>query len=333
MAPFHDNIGARRCKLSDLGRDSVGLGLGGFFGGIVLHQGLQWHHMLTDAGSPATSVDNLKINTFCDGFFDATTYVFVVMGLLVWWRAPRRRHVRWSTKLLAGTLLIGFVLFNLVEGIVDHHLLGIHHVNETVKREQWIFWDVGFLIWGAASGGWLLLKVGQRETVQEATDAPPADHLGGRTRAGASQQDPRAARRRTTHRSCASLVDNRVQVELRPHGDMLSRSISIRTSISQLDRSIRSYLASGGIRRTARYQPTCIANAMLRAISGRRSDIQFNTLLRSRTAIVPGNCLIGLPPSSILLIVGVALVAIVPPRYQPVARPRSADRRYSAGRR
>jgi uncharacterized membrane protein len=29
-------------------------------------------------------------------------------------------------------MLIGFGLFNLVEGIIDHHLLGIHHVNETV---------------------------------------------------------------------------------------------------------------------------------------------------------------------------------------------------------
>jgi uncharacterized membrane protein len=149
------------------------LGLGGFFDGIVLHQVLQWHHMLTDAGYPATSVENLKINTFWDGLFHATTYVFVAMGLLVLWRASRRRHVRWSTKLLAGTLLIGFGLFNVVEGIVDHHLLGIHHVNETVPREQWIFWDVGFLAWGVAMliGGWLLLKVGQRETAEKVDHA------------------------------------------------------------------------------------------------------------------------------------------------------------------
>jgi uncharacterized membrane protein len=64
--------------------------------------------MLTDAGNPATSVENLKINTFWEGLFHATTYVFVSIGLLVLWRASRRRHVRWSTKLLAGTLLIGF---------------------------------------------------------------------------------------------------------------------------------------------------------------------------------------------------------------------------------
>lgn len=43
---------------------------------------------------------------------------------------------------------MGFGISNLVEGIVDHHLLGLHHVNETVPREQWIYWDVGFLIWG-----------------------------------------------------------------------------------------------------------------------------------------------------------------------------------------
>jgi uncharacterized membrane protein len=50
-----------------------GLGLGGFFDGIVLHQVLQWHHMLTDAGYPATSIENLQINTLWDGFFHATT--------------------------------------------------------------------------------------------------------------------------------------------------------------------------------------------------------------------------------------------------------------------
>jgi uncharacterized membrane protein len=44
-----------------------GLGLGGFFDGIVLHQVLQWHHMLTSAGYPPDSVTNLQVNTFWDG--------------------------------------------------------------------------------------------------------------------------------------------------------------------------------------------------------------------------------------------------------------------------
>ena len=121
-----------------------GLGLGGFFDGIVLHQILQWHHMLTSAGYPPDSVENLKINTFWDGLFHASTYIFTGLGLYILWRYSRKNHIRWSGKLLPGTFLMGFGIFNLVEGIIDHHLLGIHHVNETVPREQWIFWDVGF---------------------------------------------------------------------------------------------------------------------------------------------------------------------------------------------
>ena len=61
---------------------------------------------------------------------------------------------------------MGFGIFNVVEGLVDQQLLGIHHVNETVPREQWIFWDLGFLMWGAAMivGGWGLYRGGSGRT-------------------------------------------------------------------------------------------------------------------------------------------------------------------------
>jgi uncharacterized membrane protein len=146
-----------------------GLGLGGFFDGILLHQVLQWHHMLTSAGYPADSVPNLQINTLWDGFFHASTYVFVVLGLAILWRAAHRTHVRWSGKLLVGTMLMGFGLFNLVEGLIDHHLLGLHHVNETVPQAQWIYWDMAFLVWGALMllGGWRLMRAGQQETIDQ----------------------------------------------------------------------------------------------------------------------------------------------------------------------
>jgi uncharacterized membrane protein len=149
-----------------------GLGLGGFFDGIILHQVLQWHHMLTSAGYPPDSVHNLEVNTRWDGLFHSTTYIFVLLGLVQLWRAAHRTHVRWSGKLLLGTILMGFGLFNLVEGVIDHQMLGIHHVNETVPRDQWIYWDIGFLVWGAAMlvGGWLLVRTGRQET--PAQDAP-----------------------------------------------------------------------------------------------------------------------------------------------------------------
>ncbi len=148
-----------------------GLGLGGFFDGIVLHQVLQWHHMVSSVYPPST-VRNLQINTLGDGLFHASTYLFVVIGLVLLWRASSARHLAWSGKLLVGTLLLGFGGFNVVEGVIDHQILGIHHVNETVPRDQWVYWDLGFLLWGAAMlvGGWLLLRAGQRETAARETD-------------------------------------------------------------------------------------------------------------------------------------------------------------------
>ena len=61
----------------------LGIGLGGFVDGIVFHQILQWHHMLTSAGYPADSVPNLEVNTLWDGLFHASTYVFVLLGLVI----------------------------------------------------------------------------------------------------------------------------------------------------------------------------------------------------------------------------------------------------------
>jgi uncharacterized membrane protein len=144
----------------------LGLGLGGFFDGIVLHQVLQWHHMLTSAGYPADTLANLELNVLADGLFHASTYVFTALGLALLWRHARMRHPWWSGRMLAGSMLMGFGLFNVVEGIVDHHVLGLHHVNETVPREQWVYWDVGFLVWGAAMlvGGWALLRAGRRRS-------------------------------------------------------------------------------------------------------------------------------------------------------------------------
>ena len=147
-----------------------GLGLGGFFDGIILHQLLQWHHMLS-GWYPINSIENLELNTHWDGVFHSITYISVVLGLFILWREAHRRHLYWSTKLLIGTILIGFGAFNLVEGIINHHLLGIHHVNELVPPDERVFWDLGFIIWGIVMllAGWLLLRAGQSETRAAAT--------------------------------------------------------------------------------------------------------------------------------------------------------------------
>ena len=71
-------------------------------------------------------------------------------------------------------LLVGWGTFNVVEGIVDHHLLGLHHVKEGATKL--LAWDLGFLAWGAMMlvGGLVLMRAGDRETEQEEEEEPAA---------------------------------------------------------------------------------------------------------------------------------------------------------------
>ena len=131
----------------------LGIGLGGFVDGILLHQILQWHHMLT-----STDTDNVGINTVWDGLFHTFTWVMVLAGLaMLYSRIEHSRGRVWSSRALWGWMLAGWGLFNVVEGLVDHHLLGIHHVRSGPHQ---LGWDLSFLALGAilVVGGWLLQR-------------------------------------------------------------------------------------------------------------------------------------------------------------------------------
>ena len=142
----------------------LGIGLGGFADGIVLHQILQVHNMLS-ARRPKDSVVNMEINMFWDGLFHAFTWVMTALGLWMLWRAVRRRDVPLSGKTLLGAMVFGWGLFNLVEGVIDHHVLHIHHVVERlgVSVWDWTFLAVGGV--GFMAGGWALIAAGGREAV------------------------------------------------------------------------------------------------------------------------------------------------------------------------
>ena len=146
----------------------LGLGLGGFVDGIVLHQILQWHHMLSSAGYPPDTLANLKVDTLADGLFHAATWLLTITGLYLLWRAIEHTSAAWSTATLTGALLVGWGLFDVVEGIVDHEILGVHHVNETVARAEWIWWDLGFLAFGLLLllAGWFLLRAGRADAAE-----------------------------------------------------------------------------------------------------------------------------------------------------------------------
>ncbi|WP_123535022.1 DUF2243 domain-containing protein [Halosimplex salinum] len=146
----------------------LGVGLGGFFDGIVLHQVLQWHHMLSAHPDPSVAGD-LPLNVLADGLFHVAAYVFTLAGVWLLWRAWRDPVVPPSGRTLLGSTVLGWGLFNLVEGVVDHHLLAIHHVRPDGPGPV-LLWDLGFLAWGAlfVVAGYVLVRRDSATRLSEA---------------------------------------------------------------------------------------------------------------------------------------------------------------------
>jgi uncharacterized membrane protein len=132
----------------------LGIGLGGFLDGIVLHQILQWHD---------TTVAGLATNTLWDGLFHAATWIAVAAGLYLLWQRTMKWRSAISGRALVGWMLVGWGSFNLFEGLVDHHILSIHHVREGPGVNE-TAWDLAFLAFGAllVIGGGIL--AGQRDS-------------------------------------------------------------------------------------------------------------------------------------------------------------------------
>ena len=155
----------------------LGVGMGGFVDGIVLHQILQWHHLLTSTDTdnagipyyPADTVPGLEVNTLWDGLFHAFTWLAVLVGLiLLYSRFVDARGRVWTSRVLWGWMLVGWGLFNLAEGLINHQLLGIHHVRAGPNQ---LWYDIGFLIFGAllGAGGYLLARSGHDRARRQAS--------------------------------------------------------------------------------------------------------------------------------------------------------------------
>ncbi len=150
-----------------------GIGFGGFFDGIVLHQILQWHHMVSHVEDyPTTTVAGLEANTLADGLFHAVTYLITIAALMVLWPVLGARRRVWSTQGFVGLLLIGWAIFNLVEGVIDHHLLKVHVVREDVSNPD--LWNLGFLAVSVLPGpvGFALVKRADWRESDDTTNQP-----------------------------------------------------------------------------------------------------------------------------------------------------------------
>ncbi|HEX5832157.1 MAG TPA: DUF2243 domain-containing protein [Gemmatimonadaceae bacterium] len=148
----------------------LGLGVGGFVDGIALHQIAQWHNM-GSAVLPPTTMDAMRRNMAWDGWFHAATLTLTVAGLYLLLRDARAGARLPGAGAFTGQLLLGWGIFNLVEGLIDHHVLELHHVRDLpvhVPLYDWLFLGLGGV--GLIVVGWLLARPG-RDTAAPAVRA------------------------------------------------------------------------------------------------------------------------------------------------------------------
>ncbi|MFD2647712.1 DUF2243 domain-containing protein [Devosia albogilva] len=138
----------------------LGFGLGGFFDGILLHQVLQWHHLLSGVEQARQDIGVLILT---DGLFHVLMYVVTAIGLWLLWRVRSDFAAPGADRRLLAAALIGFGLWHIVDGVLSHWVLGIHRIRMDVDNP--LFWD---LLWFAVFGivplvvGWLLRRGGGR---------------------------------------------------------------------------------------------------------------------------------------------------------------------------
>lgn len=126
----------------------LGIGLGGFLDGIVLHQLLQWHHMLSsEACCPTSSVAGLEDNTLADGIFHAVTWIVTLAGSFLAVRAWRPGDLAPPWLAHIGGLIAGWGIFNVLDS-ANHFILGLHHIRDDLGGP--VGWDIGFLVFALA---------------------------------------------------------------------------------------------------------------------------------------------------------------------------------------
>lgn len=133
----------------------LGFALGGFFDGILLHQVLQWHHLLSNVNA----VQDLRLQLMADGLFHAWMYVIAVIALAKLWRARAAAAQAGAAHRLWGTALLGFGAWHVLDAVLSHWVTGIHRIK--VDSPMPLAWD---LLWFFAFGllpaaiGWRLLR-------------------------------------------------------------------------------------------------------------------------------------------------------------------------------
>ena len=98
-------------------------------------------------------------NMRADGWFHAAVFALTLAGVLILYRAARQGAVFPPGRWFVGLLIGGWGTFNLIEGVINHHLLQLHHVRD--MPEHLPSYDYAFLLIGGVglmALGWLLTR-------------------------------------------------------------------------------------------------------------------------------------------------------------------------------
>lgn len=125
----------------------LGLGLGGFLDGIVLHQVLQLHQMMSSRVSMLT-LDGKNYNMFWDGVFHLGAWTLTVVGVVVLFRHSGRRDVLFRGGVARAAALFGWGAFNVADSVFNHYLFRFHDVVQLSPRPG--TWNLAFLLFGLA---------------------------------------------------------------------------------------------------------------------------------------------------------------------------------------
>lgn len=85
---------------------------------FIFHLLLQWHHFY-DLSTP-------QVALIADGIFHAVGWFITVAGLFLLADVRRHGHVSWSRW--AGAVITGIGFFQLIDGVLNHKILGIHQI-------------------------------------------------------------------------------------------------------------------------------------------------------------------------------------------------------------
>lgn len=132
----------------------LGFALGGFFDGILLHQILQWHHLL----SLWTRPDDFAFQSTWDGLFHAAHYAIAAGALYALWRRREAAAMEGAGRLIAGWAWLGFGVWHILDVVAFHWVLVMHRIRIGVENP--LIYDLAFVALGVVSlvVGWAFLR-------------------------------------------------------------------------------------------------------------------------------------------------------------------------------